>query len=188
MSKLTRICSLALCLLALSSAAIMAMHPAASDAQTLSLSISDAKPKPKPLTLSISEAEALAVPRVGELIVKKLWPWESNPYTTTWGKHKRHSERRVEIRVILTKKPEMPTKSCKESGETEGPFCEEEQKKPTKECFRINVIRATKQERKEHKAYLDKTGKFLVGDAAKIDCEPKKKPKPAADQPRPRGR
>jgi hypothetical protein len=169
MSKLTRVCSLAL-----SSAAIVAMHPAASDAHEM----------------SISRAQIAAAPRVGELKVNLTWPFDSSRLTATWGRHTRHSEHQVELRVILTDRYEQCTETlgpATESGETEGPFCEQES---AEACFRIWVIYASKKQRRDPdmQELLDETRKVIVGQPKRIDCELADRKQRSRGSTRPQGR
>ena len=81
-------------------------------------------------------AQNAAAPRVGELKVDLTWPFDPSRIRQTWGRHTRHSERMVELRMI----PTEPYEQCNEtlgpptaSGETEEPICEEEF---AQRCFR----------------------------------------------------
>ena len=117
MSRLTRMCSLAL-----TGAAIAAAHPATSDAHTL----------------TFSRAETAAAPRVGELMVNlSWWPFEDpqEKFKPTWGRHTRHNKHLVELRVILTEKVRV----CGPAGDgDEGGFvCKVE---PREQCFRIGAL------------------------------------------------
>lgn len=152
MSKLTRICSIAL-----SSAAIVALHPAASEAQTLSM----------------SRAQAAAAPRVGELIVDLTWLSDSSRITPTWGRHKRRSKRIVELRVILTDRYEQCDETLgppTESRETEGPICENVSEEA---CFRIGVIHPWKKLREDPTVQdlWDAKRELIVGRPKRIDCD-----------------
>ncbi len=155
--RLTRPRSLTrICLLGLSGAAIMAMQPAASDAHTL----------------SISRAQNAAAERVGQLKVDLTWPFDPGRFRQAWGTHTRHGKHILELRVILT----APNKQCTEtlgppteSGETEGPFCED---KPVVSCFRIGVVYPSKTLRKDPRVQdlWDRKRELIVGRPKRIDC------------------